>query len=94
MRPMKYKNDLEMWHKFSEFAEQLKFVAHAEEHSLIFKCRFYSEEEDCGLSIFEEHCDHPSIKRKGDFNSDNECWKCRFYKQKKEELEKHKKKEP
>ena len=71
---MKCKNDLEMWHKYVEFAEHLKKTARFQEIRLINKCVYYVFDE-----VFEEHCRCQKIERKGDFNSKNECWKCKFY---------------
>ena len=35
MKPMKYKHDLEMWHKFAEFADHVKFVSKAQEQTVL-----------------------------------------------------------
>jgi hypothetical protein len=75
---MKFKSDLEMWHKFVEFAEYLKFAASCQEDQLISRCVFYHWDNDA----FEEYCDCPDISRSGDFKSKKECWKCPFYKEK------------
>jgi len=72
---MKYKNDLEMWHSFLVVTKEIAFVAQAELHRLQGKCKFYSWDN----RAFEEYCNHPMIKRKGDFDSDKECYKCKFY---------------
>jgi len=82
MRPMKYKykNDLEMWHKFAEFAEHIKFVAEAEEYTLYSKCAYYSWDD----YAFEEYCNCDKIERSKDFEAKEECWKCPFYIQKSE----------
>jgi hypothetical protein len=96
MKPMKYKNsDLGMWHHFAEVAEQMKFVAKAQEDSLIGKCQFYSWDNEA----FEEYCNCEKLEGKhkgfgtkrghgGDFDSKLECWKCPFYSQQKEKIEK------
>lgn len=84
MKPMKYKNDLEMWHKFAEFAEHLKFVSEAEEQKLYSECVHYSYDD----AAFEEYCKCPKIiARTKDFEAKEECWKCGFF-----ELRKVKKK--
>lgn len=72
---MKCKNDLEMWHKFAEFAEHLKFVAEAEEQALYSQCIHYHFNRES----FEEHCNCDKIERNKDFEAKNECWKCPFY---------------
>ena len=73
---MKYKNDLEMWHSFLTVAKDIAFVAQAELHRLQRECKFYSWDD----GAFEEYCNHPEIKRKGDFHADDECWKCILFK--------------
>lgn len=76
MKPMKYKSsDLGMWHHFAEVAEQMKFVAKTEEHHLIGECDYYSWDNEA----FEENCNCEQIKRKKDFDSDKECFKCSYY---------------
>ena len=80
MKKMPFKNDLEMWHKFAEFAHWMKFVAIAEEHKMISQCKFYSYDD----GAFEEYCHCPSIKRTIDFTAEEECWKCKHYSMEKE----------
>ena len=76
MKPMKYKNgDLGMWHHFAEVAEHIKFVSESQEITLIGLCKFYSWDNEA----FEEYCNCPSIERKKDFDSKNECWNCPCY---------------
>ena len=70
------KSDLDMWHKFVGFAGWLILIAKAEECKLYSKCIYYSYD----YGAFEEHCSCPEIKRTSDFNADDECWKCIFYK--------------
>lgn len=76
MKPMNFKNDLEMWHKFAEFAEWLQFVATAQESSLFDNCTYYSYDD----GAFEEYCHCPEIVRTKDFEAKEECWKCSFRK--------------
>lgn len=73
--PIKYKNELEMWHQFKEFAEELSMVSTFNEIRLAKAC--YSYGYDSGAS--EEHCSHIGIERTKDFNSLDECWKCPYY---------------
>jgi len=75
MKPMKYKNDLQMWHKFAEFADHLKFVAKAQEQTLYSECVHYHWDNDA----FEEDCNNGNIVRKEDFDAQAECWNCPFY---------------
>jgi len=76
MKPMNYKNsDLGMWHHFADVAEQLQFVAKAEEDKLIGLCVHYHWDDEA----FEEECNCESITRKKDFDSRKECWKCPSY---------------
>jgi hypothetical protein len=79
MSKMSFKNDIEMWHKFADFAEHLKFVAHAQEQKLYSQCVFYSYDD----AAFEEYCNNEKIIRRIDFEACNECWKCPFYATKK-----------
>jgi len=72
---MKYRNDLEMWHRFLVVAKEIAFVAQAEMHKLQMECKFYSWDN----GAFEEYCNHPEIDRKRDFIADDECWKCKFF---------------
>lgn len=71
---MEFRNDLEMWHKYAEFAEHLKKIARFQEIHLISQCIYYVFD-----GAFGEYCKCPKIERKGDFKSENECWKCGFY---------------
>jgi len=75
MKKMPFKTDLEMWHKFAEFGECIKFVSEAQEIGLINLCVYYSW--DSGAC--EEYCHCERIGRKKDFVSKEECWKCPFY---------------
>lgn len=75
MKKMPFKNGLEMWHRFAEYAEWLKIVAETEEQILYSKCKFYSWNNDA----FEENCLNGEIERETDFNAKDECWKCKFY---------------
>lgn len=72
---MKFKSDLEMWHKIGEFAETLKKVAMFQENSEIRECKFYEFDE-----AFEEHCHNPKRTdlAQNDHFSKNECWKCPY----------------
>ena len=70
------KSDLDMWHKFVGFAGWLILIAKVEERKLYSKCVHYSYDSDA----FEEYCDCSKIERGADFNADDECWKCSFYK--------------
>ena len=72
---MKFKHDLEMWHMFKEFAERLKEVAEFSEIRLINLCKNYKWDGEAS----EEYCHHPDIRREGDFDSKNECWKCPYF---------------
>ena len=75
MKPMKFKNDLEMWHKFAEVAEQMRFVAKTKERELIFRCAYF----DWDGEASEEYCYCPHIHREKDFVAEEECWKCPYY---------------
>lgn len=72
---MKFKNDLEMWHQFREFAKLLRQVAEFQEHQLAHECVDYAF--DSGAS--EEMCSNSDITRATDFDSSEECWKCPSY---------------
>ena len=75
-----YKSDIEMWHKFAEFAEQLKTFAEWMESEEIRKCRFY--EYDSGSC--EEYCHCPKLVTPPDLGvslepgSEFQCWKCEY----------------
>ncbi len=80
---MRFKNDLEMWHRMGEFARHLNVVAGHSENKLIRRCKYY--EYDSGAA--EEICRCPSTKWEGgfptgklttDFHSSDECYKCEF----------------
>lgn len=71
---MEFQNDLEMWHKYREMAEHFVKTAKFQENHLINKCVHYIFDD-----VFEEYCRCRKIKRDGDFDSKNECWKCGFY---------------
>lgn len=82
-KPMPYKNDLEMWHKFKEYSEHLKFVAEMMEDQLIDLCGFY----DYDRGACESYCHCPDIDRSNstkDFDPCEECWKCPHRKLKKD----------
>jgi len=72
---MKYKNDLDMWHKFAEFADHLRFVAEDQERRLFEKCKSYEYDDEA----YEEYCNQEKIVRQGDFSARRECWKCPYY---------------
>ena len=72
---MEFRNDLDMWHQFRDFAETLSILSKFHEHQLIHECVDYAF--DSGAS--EERCSNPKKMRKGDFDSLEECWKCPFY---------------
>lgn len=77
---MKFRNDLEMWHKYREMAEHFVKTAKFQEIRLINECKFYVFDDS-----FEEYCRCEEVKRKGDFYSGEECWKCKFYEMSKKE---------
>ncbi len=75
---MKFKHDLEMWHKIGEFAKHLVQMADWNEIKEIKKCKHYEFD---GQSA-EDYCHHPSIL--GDFGAayplngkaKETCWEC------------------
>lgn len=77
---MKFKNALEMWHKYLEFLEHLVKTARFQEIHLIHQCIHYVLDDAC-----EEYCRCPKHERKEDWAestpiiSGNECWKCPFF---------------
>lgn len=72
---MKFKNDLELWHTYRELAEHLSKTATFQEIELINLCVYYFYDEDA----CEEYCRCEKINRQKDFNSKEECYKCKFY---------------
>ena len=77
---MEFRNDLEKWHKYREMAEHFAKTAKFQEIHLINECIFYVFD-----NSFEEYCRCKKVKRKGDFHSEEECWKCEFYEMSKRE---------
>ena len=71
---MKFRNDLEMWHKYFEYATHSAKTAMFQEIRLIRHCIFYVFDD-----AYEEHCRCKKVKREGDFDSKKECWQCEFY---------------
>ena len=75
---MKFKHDLERWHKMREFAEELAKMADFYEIIEINKCIHYEFDNQSA----EEYCWHPSkIGEYGDAfglngESKNICWLC------------------
>lgn len=71
MGELKFKSDIEMWHKVKEFADTLVRIASISELHELHKCRFYEFDE-----ASEEVCHNPKVKTNGDFDGTKECWKC------------------
>jgi len=71
---VKFKHDLEMWHMFKEFAEELKQVSNFNEIRLIKLCKYYEWDSDAS----EEYCRSDRMQGK-DLDSRNMCWKCPYY---------------
>ena len=71
---MKFKHDIEMWHKIREFSKELENISGIYERASINRCAFFSYDDEA----FEEDCCCPE-KEKSDFNSEKECWKCSHY---------------
>jgi len=75
LKSMPFKNDLEMFHKFAEYADWIRFVSESMEHKLYSLCVYYHwDGEAC-----EESCSCEQIERKGDFHAEDECWQCSSY---------------
>ena len=73
---MKYKNELEMWHQFAEFAEELREVATFNIIGLVKMCKNYSYD----FEACEEYCSrNAGLTLTKDFDSLGECWKCPHY---------------
>ncbi len=70
--------DLAYYHQAQEDLKKMQQCFEFLEIHEIPHCRFYSYD----YGAFEEYCNHPEIKRDGDFNSRQECWKCEYRKEK------------
>lgn len=74
---MKYiQTDLAYYHQAQKELKKMQQFFEFLEIREIPQCNFYSYDDEA----FEEYCNHPEIKRDKDFDSRQECWKCKFRK--------------